>query len=125
MFLHADSEGSDQTRSESSPGTEAILLVWSYGGPYKSEPCSKKVLNSVSSQCARGKSSVARKTEVDPKILIGKILLKNVTLHILNLTNKIFPIWCNVKLSLLFCIFNAVKTDTKLILHRKGKYLII
>ena len=50
-------------------GGEVILLDWSYGGSYKSEPGSKKVLNSVSSQCTRGKSSVARKTEVDPKIV--------------------------------------------------------
>ena len=28
--------------SESSLGAEVILLVWSYGGSYKSEPCSKK-----------------------------------------------------------------------------------
>ena len=36
-------------------------------------------LNSVSSQCARGKSTIARKPEVN-----GKNLLQNVTLQILN-----------------------------------------
>ena len=63
MFLHADSED-----SESSLGAEVILLFWLYSSSYKSEPCSKKVLNAVSLQCTRGKSSVARKTEVDPKL---------------------------------------------------------
>ena len=43
------------------------------------------------------------------KILNGKKLFKNVTLQILNffpskLADKIFPIWCNVKFSLPFCI---------------------
>ena len=52
----------------SSLGAEVILLIWSYGGSYKREPCSKKVLIAVSLQCTRGKSSVARKTEVDPKL---------------------------------------------------------
>ena len=55
-----------QTESESSLGAEVILLVRSYGGSYKSESSSKTVINSVSSQCARGKSSVARKN--GPKI---------------------------------------------------------
>ena len=93
-------------------------------------PCSKKVLNSVSSQCARGKSSVARKTEVDPKILTGEKRFKNVTLQILNF------IWIRllIKFSLygvmlnclcFFVLFNAVKTDTKLTLHSMGKYVII
>ena len=54
-------------------GAQVILLDWSKGGSYiyrdKNEPCSKKkmVLNSVSLQCALGKSSGARKSEVDPK----------------------------------------------------------
>ena len=39
---------------------------------------------SVSSQCARGKSSLAWKPEVRPKFLMVKNLLKNVTLRILN-----------------------------------------
>ena len=33
--------------------------------------------------------------------------------------------WCNVKFSLLFVLFNAVKTDTKLTLHPMGKMFII
>ena len=41
-------------------------------------------LKSVSSQCARGKSSIARKPEVIPKFLSGKIFLNNVTLQVLN-----------------------------------------
>ena len=46
-------------------------------------------------------------------------LFKNISLHILNfypskLTDKNFPKWCNVKFSLLFILFNAVKTDTNL-----------
>ena len=49
--------------------------------------CSSKKLNhlnSVSSQCARGKSSIARKPEDHPKSLNGKKRSKNVTLQILN-----------------------------------------
>ena len=39
---------------------------------------------------------------------------------------KLFPIWCNVKFSLLFFVlFNAVKTDIKLTLHHMGKFFII
>ena len=59
-------------------------------------------LNSVSSQCAHGKFSLARKSEVHPKFFNGKKkkLFKNVTLQILNFilmfNNKIFLIWCNV-----------------------------
>ena len=42
-------------------------------------------LNSVSSKCARGKSSKAGQPEVQPKIfLIVKNLKKNVTLQVLN-----------------------------------------
>ena len=38
----------------------------------------KKIQNSVSSQCASGKSSIARKPEVHPKLFFnGKKLLKN------------------------------------------------
>ena len=54
--------------AESSLGGRRGQFCW-FGGSYESEPCSKKVLNSVSSQCTRGKSSVARKTEVDRKTL--------------------------------------------------------
>ena len=44
-----------------------------------------------------------------PKCLSGIKLFKNVTLQILNFIPinkliKFFPIWCNVKFSLLFCI---------------------
>ena len=41
-------------------------------------------LNFVSSQCARGKSSIARKPEVHPEHFNGKKLLKNIALQILN-----------------------------------------
>ena len=40
-------------------------------------------LNSVSFQCARGKSSIARKPKTIPKFLSGKCFFKNVTLQIL------------------------------------------
>ena len=81
-------------------------------------------LNSISSQCVCCKSSIARKPEDHPKNL-----LKNVTLHFLKfylskLTDKIFPIWCNIRFSLLFVLYNAAKTDT-LILHHMGKIVII
>ena len=36
-----------------------------------------------------------------------------------------FPIWCNVKFSLLFVLFNAVKTDTKLTLHHVGNFFLL
>ena len=39
-------------------------------------------LNSVSSQCTRGKSSLACKPDVHPKFFNGKKLFKNVTLQI-------------------------------------------
>ena len=42
-------------------------------------------LNSISSQCARDKSSIAQKPKVHPKICNSKKLFKNVTLEILNL----------------------------------------
>ena len=73
VFLHADSKDSDQTGRMS-------RLIWVFAGrrghfvvlgvrrSIKSEPYSKKVLNAVSLQCTRGKSSVARRTEVDPKL---------------------------------------------------------
>ena len=53
---------------------------------------------------------IARKPEYrHPKILSGKNIFKNVTLQILNFIPvskliKNFPIWYNVKFSLLFCI---------------------
>ena len=70
------------------------------------------ILNSVLVQCARGKSSIARNPEDHTKIILsGKKLFKNVTLQILDfkfypnkLTDKNFPIWCNVNFLLLFCI---------------------
>ena len=73
VFLHSDSEDSDQTGRMS-------RLIWVFAGRrghfvvlvvrrfIKSEPYSKKVLNAASLQCTRGKSSVAKKTEVDPKL---------------------------------------------------------
>ena len=105
------------------------MLVWSYGGSYKSEPCSKKVLNSVSLQCTRGNSSVARKIEVDPKLLSGKTFQKcnppDFKFYLGKLTNIFFPLWCNVQFTCFIAVFNAVKTDTNLTLHRMGKYFII
>ena len=74
LFLHADSEDSDDQTGRMSRliwvftrrrGHFVVLVVQRF---IKSEPYSKKVLNAVSLQCTRGKSSVARKTEVDPKL---------------------------------------------------------
>ena len=42
------------------------------------------LLNSVSSQCARGKSSLAWKPEIHPPSFNNKPLFKNVILQILN-----------------------------------------
>ena len=81
-------------------------------------------------QCALDVSVISGKPEVHPKMfLVVKKLFKNVTLQILNPIPvsqliKIFPVWCtNVKFSLLFVLFNAVKTDSKLTLHHMGKFL--
>ena len=41
-------------------------------------------LNFISSQCARGKSFIVRKSEVNPKMFSGKKLFKNITLQVLN-----------------------------------------
>ena len=57
----------------------------------------KTHLNSVLSQCTRGKSSIAQKPEVHPKILSGKKLLKNVTLQILNFTLVSFEVFLPLK----------------------------
>ena len=73
-------------------------------------------LNSVSSQCARGKSSLAWNPEVHPKYLYGKKLLKNVTLQILNfilIIIKIFPVWCNVNFVSVFTAVNNTKKQRK------------
>ena len=78
MFLHADSEDSDQTVRMSRligvfAGCRGLFVGFVerwliYILRKKKEPCSNKVLNSVSLQCARGKSYVVRKSEVDTKI---------------------------------------------------------
>ena len=51
----------------------------------------------------------------------GKKTFKNCnpdfTFYHSKLTNKNFPVWCNVKFSLLFCILYCSKTDLKLTLH--------
>ena len=85
------------------------MLIWSYGGSYKSEPLSKKVINAISLQCTRGKSSVARQTEVDPKLFkwflsFQKCNAPDFKFYLGKLTNIFFPIWCNVKFSLRYCI---------------------
>ena len=68
-------------------------------------------LNSVSSQCARGKSSIARKPEFHPNNLMGFFFLKNVTIQTLNLIFlsliiKYFPIRCNVNFVSVFTALN-------------------
>ena len=96
----------------------------------KSKPCSKKVLNSVSSQCACGKSSVAWKPEVNPKILSGKNLKTvkkcnppDFKFYLGKLTNEISPYGVMLNSVCFFCI-NAMKTDTKLTLNRMGNILL-
>ena len=59
-------------------------------------PLSYMYLNSVSSQCARGKSSIARKPEDHPNILSGKKTFQKYNppdfkFYLSKLTNKIFP----------------------------------
>ena len=65
-----------------------------------------------------------------PKFLSGKILLKNVTVQILNFTPvssliKISPYGVRLNCLCFFLLFNAVKTDTKLTLHHMGTIFII
>ena len=90
-------------------------------------------LNSVSSQCAHGKFSLARKSEVlyIPNFFNGKKkLFKNVTLQILNFilmfNNKIFLIWCNVNFvsTGFHCIKQYKKSKENLTLHHMGKIFI-
>ena len=62
------------------------------------EGMSDVFLKSVSSQCARGKSSAGEKRMTIPKFLSGKNFFKNVTLQIFNFILvsyliKIFPMW--------------------------------
>ena len=72
-----------------------------------------KGLDSVSSQCARGKSSIARKPEDHPK----NFNLPDFKFYPTSkLTDAIFPHnFYGVMLNFLclFLLFNAVKTDTQ------------
>ena len=63
-------------------------------------------LNSVSSQCARGKPSISRKPESHP-IKINHLDFK---FYLGKLNNKYFPIWCNVDF---VSVFNAALNNTK------------
>ena len=84
--------------------------------------------NSVSSQSASGKSSIARKPEDHPKCFNWKKTFQKCNppdfkFYPSKLTNKHFPIWRDVKFSFFFFFFvllNAVNTDTKLTLHHMG-----
>ena len=77
MFLHADSEDSDQTGRMSRlicvftgrRGHFVCLVVPPAAHIKASHAVKRSSVNSVSSQCACGKKSVARKSGVDPKIL--------------------------------------------------------
>ena len=53
-------------------------------GPRRTTVVIKMALNSVSSQRARGKSSIAQKLDVHPKYFNAKNFFKNVNLLILN-----------------------------------------
>ena len=48
-----------------------------------------------------------------PYFLSGKILLKNVTLHIENFIWEIFPVWWHVNFESVFFAINIMKTHTK------------
>ena len=61
-----------------------VLQISRQDRPYYSNIMPKMFSTLVSSQCARGKSFIARKPEVYPKFLSGKKTFKNVTLQILN-----------------------------------------
>ena len=69
------------------PTDLTILFCFDETGPGKQIKHSSTILqylNTVSSRCARGKSSPFVKIDVHPKFFNGKKLLKNVTLQILN-----------------------------------------
>ena len=95
--------------------------------------CSSKKLNhlnSVSSQCARDKSSIAQNRTTIPNFLNGKKRFKNVTLQILNfipvsLLINISSYGVMLNFLCFFELFNAVKTDTKLTLNHMGNIFII
>ena len=61
-------------------------------------------------------------TLVHPRVFNGKTRFRDLTLQILKLTNKMFPISCKVTLNLFFFVlFKAEKTVSKLTLHHMGK----
>ena len=105
------------------------MLVWSYSGSYKSESCNEKVLNAASLQCTRGKSSVREKRKSIPNILSGKTFKKcnppDFKFYLGKLTNIFSPYGVMLNSLCFIVLFNAVRTDTKLTLHRMGKYFII
>ena len=82
-------------------------------------------LNSVYFQCARDKSSIARKPEVQSKMFKWLITFQkcnppDFNFHPNKLTDKIFTIWSNINFLHCFILLNAVKTDTKLTLDHMG-----
>ena len=87
------------------------------------------LFNSVSSQCAHGKSSLVRKSVVHPKSFNGKknflkINPPDFKFYVDKLNNKIFPIWCNVNFVSVFTALNNTKKQTKLTSHHMGKIFI-
>ena len=83
-------------------------------------------LNSVSSQCAHGKSSLARKSEVHPKLflMVKKTFKKCNPPDLDKLNNKIFPIRCNVNFVSVFTALNNTKKQKKITSHHMGKIFI-
>ena len=80
-------------------------------------------LNCVSSQCARGKSSLAWKLEVHPKFFNGKKKKKNFLkcnrpdfkFYLYKLNNKkYFLIWCNVNFESVFTALKQYKKAKKI-----------
>ena len=59
------------------PGPVEWLSFWRVAS--HSSDTEPRILKFVSSQCARGESSIARKPEVHPNILSGKTIFKDVT----------------------------------------------
>ena len=81
-------------------------------------------------ECALHISVISENRKSISKLFYGKITFQKCNppdfkFYPSKLTNKFFPMWCNVKFYLLFVLFNAVKTDSKLALHHLGIFFII
>ena len=90
----------------------------------------ERLINSVSSQCARDKASTAQKPQVHPNGKNKIKILKNVTLQIPNLILptrmlNIFPIKCNVNFETVISALNNTKRTDNVTLNDIGNILLV